>query len=86
MNKLNSSENKNAVTAFFGDIVACVKEHYPVIILCVLGFLAVTGINIFDMSMTQTISSFRLEDFEVGQISDRTVFAPRTIPADEMNP
>ena len=27
-----------------------------------------------------------MEDFEVGQIADRTIYASKSIPADEMNP
>ena len=68
------------------DLGAYIKAHYPVIILIVLGFIAASAVNFFDITMSQTIYSFRLDDFEVGQIADRTIFAPKTIPADEMNP
>ena len=84
MNKTTS--NSNPLKSFFNELADFVKEHYPVIILCVLGFIAVSVINFFDITMTQTISSYHIEEFEVGQIADRTIFAPKTIPADEMNP
>ena len=38
------------------------------------------------MTLSQTVFSYHIEDFEVGQIADQTIFAPKSIPADEMNP
>lgn len=61
-------------------------SYYPVIILIVVGVLAATVLNFFNIATSQTIASFNLDDFEVGQISDRTIYATKTIPADELFP
>ncbi len=71
---------------FFQDIGDFVKRHYKILILMLAGYLAVTALNFFDVATSQTIASYRLEDFEVSQIADRTIYASRSIPADEMNP
>jgi len=84
MNKVNS--NSNPVKSFLDETGAFIKDHYPLIILCVLGFIAVSVIKFFDITMTQTVSTYQMKEFEVGQIADRTIEAPKTIPADEMNP
>ncbi len=65
---------------------AFLKAHYPVMLLVIFGFSAVSVINFMNMATSQTIAAYNIEEFEVGQIADRTILAPRSIPADEMNP
>lgn len=48
-------------------------------------FAAVTALNYLDVATMQTVSSYHLEDFSVGQVADRTIFAGRSIMADENN-
>ena len=39
-----------------------------------------------NISTTQTVASFDIDGFEIGQIADRTIVANKTLPADENNP
>ncbi|MDE5898468.1 MAG: HDIG domain-containing protein, partial [Treponemataceae bacterium] len=87
MSKTKQNEKKKgAAVHLFRDIGAFVKNRYPVILLIVVGFCAASVINYFDMATSQTIASYNMADFEVGQIAFETITAPRSIPADEMNP
>ena len=86
MNRMKANNTKNKASVFFAEMSAFVKTHYKVIILMLTGFAAVTILNFFNVATSQTIASFRMEDFEVGQIADRTIYASKSIPADEMNP
>ncbi len=86
MNWNSKGGRADAVGTFFSGIAAFIKTHYPVIVLMAVGFLAVSALNFFNVATSQTIASFRVDDFEVGQIADRTILAGKSIPADEMNP
>lgn len=86
MNRMKANNTKSSASVFFVEMSAFVKTHYKVIILMLTGFAAVTILNFFNVATSQTIASFRMEDFEVGQIADRTIYASKSIPADEMNP
>ena len=83
---MKANNTKSSASVFFVEMSAFVKTHYKVIILMLTGFAAVTILNFFNVATSQTIASFRMEDFEVGQIADRTIYASKSIPADEMNP
>ncbi|MCI6365267.1 MAG: HDIG domain-containing protein [Spirochaetia bacterium] len=82
---MNKKEN-NIILNFFNDVGEYIKLHYPVILLVIVGYILFSTINFFNMTLSQTVFSYHIEDFEVGQIADQTIFAPKSIPADEMNP
>lgn len=86
MNKTKSNPVLNSIKNFFSQLNSYVKLHWPVLILMFVGFLAVSVENFFKVAMSQTVFSYSMDDFEVGQIADRTILAPKSIPADEMNP
>ena len=72
--------------SFFFGIKTFLKKRYKIIILMLCGYLAVTALNFLNVATSETIASFKLDDFEVGQIAFKTIYAPKSIPADEMNP
>lgn len=86
MSKNKTNPVAEAVKNYFDDVGAYVRAHWPVLILVLVCFLSVSVENFFNVAMTQTVFSYRMEDFEIGQIADRTIYAPKTIAADEMNP
>ena len=43
-------------------------------------------LNFAKISTVQTVASFTLEEYEIGQISDRTIIAEKDLPPDEINP
>lgn len=86
MNKTNSKAINESLLNVLSDFKSFVKAHWPVLLLVILGFAAVSVENFFNVAMSQTVFSYRMEDFEIGQIADRTIVAPKSISADEMNP
>ena len=81
-NQKNKAEKSVALNSF----KSYIKSHYPVLILVFVGYLLISGINLFDVATNQTIMALNLNQFEIGQISDRTIVAPRNIYPDELNP
>lgn len=63
-----------------------VSEKWKEIVLFTVSVLAITVLNFFNIATNQTVSSFRLSEFEVGQIADRTIIANKSISADIENP
>ncbi|MFC2281922.1 MAG: phosphohydrolase, partial [Treponema socranskii subsp. buccale] len=63
-----------------------IKKHWRVILLIVAGYIAVSALNFVNIATSQTIASFSLDDFEIGQIADRDIIAPRNISATFDNP
>ena len=63
-----------------------IKKHYSFILLIVAGYIAVSALNFVNVATSQTIASFSLHDFEIGQIADRDIIAPREISATYDNP
>ena len=80
MKKDNDNRNVAAVC------IEYIKKHYSVILLIVAGYIAVSALNFVNVATSQTIASFSLRDFEIGQIADRDIIAPRNISATYDNP
>lgn len=86
--KKNKSEGQevSSFKLFFSSVGEYIKKKYPFLILWFVGLLAASAINFVKISTSQTVASFNVNDFEIGQISDRTIIADRTIPPDEADP
>ena len=57
------------------------KKCIPLVATCVLAYLAAALIAFFGVSRNSTVASFALDEYEVGQISDRTITAERSLPS-----
>lgn len=86
MNKTKNNPVSESLKNYINDIKAYVKAHWPVLVLALVGFICVSTENFFNTAMTQTVFSYKMSDFEIGQIADRTIEAPKSIAPDEMNP
>ncbi len=86
MSKMNNNEKNH----FFLDALSAagkyIRTQWHVLLLFIVGFLAVTAITYVDCSTTDTIASYSLSEYEIGQIADKTVYATKSIPADESYP
>ena len=65
-----SGSFKEELSAFF-------KRNVANIILFICAFFAFAAILYFRTATTETVASFKLNDFEIGQISDRTIIAEK---------
>lgn len=57
------------------------KKSLPLVVTCVLAYLAAALIAFFGVSRNSTVASFALDEYEVGQIADRTIIADRSLPS-----
>ena len=85
-NKNKNGEKKNPVAVFFKSAGQYIKVKYPFLILFLLGYVAVTALVFAKITTSETVASFSIDDFEIGQISDRTIIAEKNIAADDANP
>ncbi len=85
-NKNKTGGNPSGMKAAFVTFYGFITRNYQLILLFILGFAAVSALNFFNVATSQTIASFTLDDFEIDQIADRTIYANKSIPADEDNP
>lgn len=84
--KKNNSKKDSTVKSFFEYMGKYIKVKYPYLIIAFIGFLLVSLLNFAKISTVQTVASFTLEEYEIGQISDRTIIAEKDLPPDEINP
>lgn len=84
--KMNNKKKEKENNVYFQIIVDFVKKNSVAISMMVLSFVLVSALNFLNISTTQTVASFDIDGFEIGQIADRTIVANKTLPADENNP
>ena len=78
-NQQNNSQTKK--TSIFKKFSESMKTDYPVFILSVIAFIVIGVISFFGVTRNVTIAAFSLNEYEVGQIADRTIIADKTLPA-----
>lgn len=83
---MKNKKTKTNEENFFSDFSKFVKKHYARIILFAVTFGLVSIIAFVKTATSSTISSYKIEDYEIGQIADRTIIAQKSIPADFSNP
>lgn len=78
-------KKKNFLTTSFSLAGKYIKEKYPFLLLFFFGFLLLGSINLLKVSTSNSVAGFNLQDFEIGQIADRTIIAERTLPPDAID-
>ena len=81
-NKSERKSMKNGVFAVIGDFI---KKDYMFLLLFLISFLAASALNFLKISTTETVANYSLEEFEIGQIADRTIIATRDLPPDDVD-
>lgn len=56
------------------------KKQLPRVITSAIAFLAMAVIAFFNVSRNLTVASFALDEYEIGQVADRTIVADRSLP------
>ncbi|MBQ0052249.1 MAG: HDIG domain-containing protein [Treponema sp.] len=82
---MSKKENKEQ-TSLFEDIGKFIKKNWALLVLFFATFLAATSIVYFDANTTETIASFALDEYEIGQVADKTIYASKSLPADDYYP
>ena len=86
MAKNNLTEEKSFFAEMFDSAVNYVKNYWPKLIVFALSFILAALVIYLDANTSQTIGSFTIDEYEVGQIADRTIIASKSLPADEQFP
>ena len=85
MSKTNT-ESSPLVRSLLGKAAEYVKEKWHVLVVFLVSCAVATVVVYVDTSTTDTVASYTVEDYEVGQVADRTIFATKSMPADEVFP
>ena len=85
--KMKKNDEKKSVSEILTDSFGSyLKRDYPILVLIFITLLITVTLCFFKISTTNTIASFNINDYEVGQIADVTIKAIKTLPADYDNP
>ncbi len=82
----NTNNAGNPGATFTAKILLRLKTEYPFLIVFVFVFCSVIAISFIDMTTSETILAFSLSEYQVDQISDRTIIAKRTLLPTELHP
>ena len=82
VNKGEKNSIKANIFAMLGDYI---KKHYQYLLLFLISFLAVSALNFIKVSTTETVANYSLDEFEIGQIADRTIISSKTILPDDVD-
>ena len=66
---------------FIQNFLASLKREYPILILSIVSFAVLAVISFIGVTKNLTVAAFSLNEYEVGQIADRTIIADRTLTA-----
>jgi membrane-associated HD superfamily phosphohydrolase len=72
-------EENSSFSHFWKTFRQHAKQNTTSFMIIALSFLAVLAIAFFDVASKETIVSFQLQEFELGQISDRTITSSKNI-------
>lgn len=86
MNRQNNSEQGFSVKKIFSSFTDAVKGNWQKLLFFLTVFAASAALLFFDATTSQTIASFSIEEYELGQIADRTIIASKSLAPDEMFP
>ena len=80
-----NEKNEDGRNVYFSIVTDFIKKNSILLSLMLIAFVSISALNFVNISTTQTVASFDLDGFEIGQIADRTIIANKTLPADENN-
>ena len=83
MRDRDKSENSESLFKSIGKFIV---RNWSVIALAFITFFASSAIVYFDANTTETIASFAVDEYEIGQIADKTIYATKSLPADDSYP
>lgn len=86
MKKMNDKQNSpEKSSSIKEEIFTFIRRNLSNIALFICSFLAVGVIVYFRTATAETVANFKLNDFEIGQISDRTIIADKNLAPDLEN-
>ena len=81
-----SSEKIPPVVSLWRTAAGYVVARWRILVVFFVAFAAAVAVVYLDASTTDTVASYMVEDYEVGQVADRTIYATKSMSADELFP
>ncbi len=78
-NKANILYIRDSIKGFF-------SKNYNILIVFAVAFISCVLISFFVITSSETVLSFTANEYEVGQIADRTIIADVSLPPDARHP
>ena len=85
MNKKEKSD-KNGISIFIDSIGHFISKNWGFILAFFLTFVVSMAIVWYDANTTETLASFAIEEYEIGQVADKTIYATKSLPEDMRYP
>ncbi len=82
----NERYDEGGISNFFASIGHFVKRNWHFILAFILTFIMSTAVVWYDANTSETIASFALSEYEVGQNADKTIIAKKAMPEDVKYP
>ena len=78
-NKANILYIRDSIKGFF-------SKNYSILIVFAVAFISCVLISFFVITSSETVLSFTANEYEIGQIADRTIIADVSLPPDARHP
>jgi hypothetical protein len=78
----NQNKIKDKCESFFHKI----RENKDAFFVLLCTFVALLGITFLDVTSRETVATFALSEYQIGQIADRTIIAEKTLPPHYAHP
>ena len=82
----NEKTEEKGISVIFSSIGYFISKNWHFILAFFLTFVAATAIVWYDANTTETLASFAIEEYEVGQVADKTIYATKSLPEDMQYP
>ncbi len=86
MSKKEKNVDENGLSVVFSSIGNFISKNWRFILAFFLTFIAATAIVWYDANTTETVASFALDEYEVGQVADKNIYARKSLPEDVRYP
>ena len=82
----NEKYDDGGISKSFSSIGHFISKNWHFILAFILTFIVSTAIVWYDANTSETIASFALSEYEVGQNADKTIIAKKAMPEDVKYP
>ncbi|MBQ8013126.1 MAG: HDIG domain-containing protein [Treponema sp.] len=83
---IKEKNEEGGISLFLSSIGHFISKNWRFILAFFLTFATATAIVWYDANTTETLASFALEEYEVGQVADKTIYATKNLPEDVQYP
>ena len=86
MKTTKAKQNKADILYIRDSIKGFFSKNYSILIVFAVAFISCVLISFFVITSSETVLSFTANEYEIGQIADRTIIADVSLPPDARHP